>query len=122
MTATNSPSPLKAAIAETIRTIERRTRLYRNVIICVCGLSLGCVAGALGMRNYWPLAGVTLLVPLVALYLMLDHRCVYSWRSGILEQSKRGNLDLDKFVKSVSSYGFLPRATLQDMLASLDSQ
>src|SRR5258705_9410853 len=55
---------LVEAIDFTLRTIETRARLYRNVLVAVALVSVGSVLASLIGWRVWPLAGLILIVPL----------------------------------------------------------
>src|SRR6516225_5900857 len=76
------------AIDLTLRAIERRRRLYRNLVLCVTTVSLASVLSAALLRQWMALSGFIFLVPLTGGFLMLDNRLFRRWRSEILEMAR----------------------------------
>ena len=107
------------AIDLTLRAIERRRRLYRNLVLCVTTVSLASVLSAALLRQWMALSGFIFLVPLTGGFLMLDNRLFRRWRSEILEMARLRGLDVAMFIKTILTFRQLPPHSLQAMLAGL---
>jgi hypothetical protein len=118
---TDKPALLEA-IEITIRTIEGRARLYRDLVIAVSGVSILSVLSAVLFRHWLALAGLSLLVPLTGGFLFLDSRRLRGWRIQILEKSALRGLDLLTFRKTISGFRHLPTGSLQAMLSTIPSK
>jgi hypothetical protein len=107
------------AVNATLRTIEKRTGLYRNLIVGVCLLSIGCIVFAVIRRNWMWLLGGGLLVPLTGAYLWLDTRLVGQWQACILTLWLHRGLGLEIYKRTMSSDPRVPSKTLEGMLSVL---
>jgi len=114
---------LLEAVNVTLRAMERRLRLYRNILVCVSlGLS-GSALVALIFRKWIILGGGVLAVPLlVGCFLYLDARAVRAWRDRVLQMQDKGGLDVDQLKKTLTSMRYIPDATLHSMFAMLSSE
>jgi hypothetical protein len=115
---TNRPVLLDA-IDITLRTIEGRARLYRNLVVAVSGVSMLSIIIAVLCRQWIPFAGLVLLVPLTGGFLFLDSRLVRRWRAGIIEMARMRSLDVATFLKTISGFRHIPPKTLKAMLSTI---
>jgi hypothetical protein len=110
---------MQEALNATFRTIERRAKLYRLVIVLVAAIPLSAVLAAAISRSWIPLIGLVLVIPVTGLFHLLDGRHVRLWRREIVELTAASALDLARFTKALSSMRMVPQQTVQGMLASL---
>jgi hypothetical protein len=107
------------AVDLTVRTIEDRSRLYRNLVVAVGVVSVFSILMAVLFRQWIALSGVVLLVPLTGGYLFLDSRLVRRWRGGIVQMARLRSLDVVTFLKTISSFRYLPPNALNAMLSTI---
>lgn len=107
------------AIDATLRTIERRTQLYRNLIITVSIVSLGSLISAGIMRNTMLLFGLFLNLLLCGWYLMRDSRQVRYWQQRILQLCQRDDFEIATWGKRLLGFRHVPPQSLKAMLATL---
>jgi hypothetical protein len=110
---------LLAAIDITVRAIEDRARLYRNLVMAVSAVSLGSILLAVLFRQWLALTGLVLLVPLTGGFLFFDSRLVRRWRAGIVEMMGLRGLDSATFLKTISGFHHLPPNALKAMLETI---
>jgi hypothetical protein len=113
------PTAIERAIQATKATIERRTRLHRNLVVAVVLVGLPASLAALALRNTLPCCGLILLVPLCGLFWTGDLRLVGRWRSAVLELWQSEGLRLTTLVAALASLPPLPPRTLAGMLTAL---
>jgi hypothetical protein len=111
--------PMQAAIQATLTAIQNRARLYRNLVIGVSLVVLACAILALVFHSAIPLLGVSLLVPVVGAYFVLDSRQTRQWSSRILQRWSEGKLNLAAFSVAMTAHPYAPRGTLEGMLSLL---
>jgi hypothetical protein len=112
---------LLEAINFTLRTIEDRGRLYRNLVVAVSIVCVLSVFSAALFRQWIALTGFLLLVPLTGGFLFFDGRRIRRWRTEIIEKSKMRGLDVTIFQKTIAGFRHLPTGSLQAMLSTLSS-
>jgi hypothetical protein len=112
---------LLEAINFTLRTIEDRSRLYRNLVVAVSIVSVLSVFSAALFRQWVALTGLLLLVPLTGGFLFFDSRRIRRWRAEIIEKSMMRGLDVAIFQKTIEGFRHLPAGSLQAMLSTLSS-
>jgi len=110
---------LLETIDVTLRTIEERARLYRNLVVAVSAVSVLSVLFAVFFRQWLPLAGLIILVPLTGAYLILDSRLLHLWRAGIVEMQRLRGLDVTAFSKTISGFRHVPPNSLDAMISTL---
>ena len=118
---TNRPVLLDA-IDITVRTIEGRARLYRNLVVAVSAVSVLSILLAVLFRQWLALTGLVLLVPLTGGYLFIDSRIVRRWRAAITEMVRLRSLDVSTFLKTISGFRHLPPNALKAMLSTIPVQ
>jgi hypothetical protein len=107
------------AIKGTSRTIERRIKYFRVLIIIVASIVVVSAAwSAIGLTLI-PLSGLLLLFPTITAYFWIDSRLLDTWRSQLMESWKGKQLDLRTFHETMTSIPTLPKGTLNGMLATL---
>jgi hypothetical protein len=109
------------ALDLTFRTIEKRIKRYRYVVISVVIVSGASVLPAIFYRQWLFAAGLILLVPLVGGFSVIDSRCVRQWRTQILDMSRARNLDLQLYIKTASELRKISPRILQNMLTTIPS-
>lgn len=120
MTVKASPgSFFSEALESTLHLIEKRLRLYRRLLISVGVLVLVCPLGSLLFHSTRPLSGLILLGPLLGTFLLLDHRLICQWRTGILVKWRDRDLNLNYFAETLSSLRHLPPGLLAGLLGTL---
>jgi hypothetical protein len=110
------------AIDATFRTIEGRTKLYRNLVTAVGVVSVLSILSAVLFRQWIAIAGLVLLVPLTGGYLFIDSRLVRRWRAAITEMVRLRSLDVSTFLKTISGFRHLPPNALKAMLLTIPAQ
>ena len=115
---TNRPVLLDA-IDITVRTIEGRARLYRNLVVAVSAVSVLSILLAVLFRQWLALTGLVLLVPLTGGFLFFDSRLVRRWRAAIVEMGRFRSLDRATFLKTISGFRHLPPNALKAMLSTI---
>jgi hypothetical protein len=107
------------AIGTTLRTIEDRAKLYRNLVVAMSIVLLASLVLAVFSRQWLALSGLVIIVPLTGGFLFLDSHLVLQWRGGILDMARLRGLDLAMFAKTISGFRQLPPDSLKAMLATL---
>jgi hypothetical protein len=107
------------AIDITVRAIEDRARLYRNLVVAVSTVSMLSILWAVLFRQWLALAALVLLVPLTGAFLFFDSRLVRRWRAGIIEMTGSRGLDSATFLKTISGFRHLPPSALKAMLVTI---
>ena len=107
------------AVEYTVRTIEDRARLYRNLVISVSMVSILSVLLAITLRQWIALAGLLLLSPMTGSFLILDIRRTRQWRLHILKKYRKRELHIPTFRKTISAFAYLPASSLQAMLSTI---
>jgi hypothetical protein len=115
---TSRPALLDA-IDSTVRIIEDRARLYRNLVMAVSTVSVLSILMAILFRQWIAFSGLVLLVPLTGGFLILDSCLVRRWRTGIIEMKRVRSLDVVVFQKTVSGFRHFPPNSLKAMLSTL---
>jgi hypothetical protein len=113
---------LLKAVNLTFRTMERRARLYRNLVIAVSLTPIASVALAVILRRWAALLGVLALPAYVCGYLSLDNRIVRAWRDQVLAMRHEGALNVTQLEQMLAALRYIPDATLHSMFAMLDSK
>jgi hypothetical protein len=119
--ATSRPVLLDA-IDSTVRTMENRATLYRNLVVAVSAVSVLSIFFMVFFHHWIALAGLVLPVPMTGAFLFLDSRLVRRWRAGIVEMARFRDLDEENFVKTISAFRHLPPNALKAMLLTLSSE
>jgi len=109
----------RIAIDLTTRTIDRRAKYFRNLIVAVVLLSLGSTGWAMFAWATSPLSGFFLLFPVCGLFFFIDGKLLNDWRFKLLESWVRGEIDFRAFHQTVGAIPSLPKNTLQGMLDTL---
>ena len=107
------------AIDTTLRTIQDRSKFYRNLVVAVSIASLASIVLAVFSRQWLTFSGLIIIVPLTGGFLFLDSHLVLQWRAGILDMERLRGLDLAMFLKTISGFRQLPPDSLKAMLATL---
>jgi hypothetical protein len=111
---------LLEAINLTFRTMERRTRLYRNLVICVSLTLLGSLALAVVFRKWIILLGLLAPPFYVGCFVYVDSRTLRAWRDRVLAMQNERSLEVEQLKKLLSDLRHIPAATLQSMFATLN--
>lgn len=109
----------KDALNLTTRTIDRRARRYRNVVVLVSMVGIVSVVWAVISWSGSPLLGFLTLFPICGGFLVLDTILVNRWRVEILRMWLDEGLDLGAFASTIASIKILPANTLATMLRTL---
>jgi hypothetical protein len=112
-------SAYRRAIDAATHIIERRAKYYRNLVVGVVLLGLASVGGALWLQTLPPLSFALLLIPCCGLFYYLDAALVSGWRSRLLTDWERGEIDLSALLEALRATPTLPKETLIAMLRSL---
>ena len=112
---------LLQALNLTMRTVERRTRLYRNLVVAVSVTGIASMTAAALYRRWIIVVGILALPGFVALFLVIDRRLVLGWRRQLLAMRDERGLNLSELERTLSGFRHLPQATLQSMVALVKS-
>ena len=110
---------LLEAINLTFRTMERRTRLYRNLVVCVSLTLLGSLVLAVVFRKLIFLLGFLAPPLYVGCFVYVDGRTLRAWRDRVLTMRTERSLEVEQLKKLLSDLRHIPAATLQSMFATL---
>jgi hypothetical protein len=109
------------ALDLTFRTIEKRVKRYRYLVISVvCVIAISPML-ALFYRQWLFTAGWILLVPLIGGFSYFDSRAVRLWRRQILQMNRVRDLDIDLFLKTAAELKRISPPTLQRMLSTINT-
>jgi hypothetical protein len=112
----------KNAIDLTMDTIARRAKSYRNLVVAVVLIGFCSIAVAVATWSFAPLAGFVLLFPVCCLFFFLDDRQVERWRSRLLADWTKGEIEFRYLREAVEANPRLPKNTLQGMLETLPGE
>lgn len=103
----------------THRTLGRRTRVYRWLVVGLVGLTVAVLgtavaAGRVEYLGLW-LGGV----PLVAAFLVLDGRIVSKWSESVLEAWADERVEIGPFAGLLAQVPGLPEDTIEGMLTTI---
>jgi hypothetical protein len=109
------------ALDETLRTVERRVRLYRKIVIIVFILML--LAAVAAVFRSLAGAGIVLAVAVasVAAYIQLDTRQVNRWKAFMQSDGMRA-LNRNTLLELLRRNAYAPPATISGMFAALDGR
>lgn len=110
---------LLEAINLTMRTVEERTRRYRNLVIAVSITVFATSTAVVVLRRWFMWAGFAVLPLYVLVFLHFDARTVTFWHDRVLQMRDEQGLDLAQLHQTLSGFRHLPQATLRSMLATL---
>lgn len=112
-------SAYKNAIDLTMETIGSRAKSYRNLVVAVVLTGICSIVWTVAAWTISPLSGLILLFPLCSLYFLMDSRILSRWRSRLLADWVKGNIEFRYFQDAVNANPVLPKETLQGMLDTL---
>ena len=112
---------LLEAINLTLRTMERRARLYRNLVMAVSLTALASLVVAVVSRRWVVLSGLLALPLYVGGFLSLDNRMVKAWDERMFQMRDQRGLNIAQLEQTLTGFRHLPQATLRSMLATLTS-
>lgn len=110
-----------AAIDDTQRTIERRARLYRRLVIVVVVSAMSSLALAIFLRSLLAGIGIAILPLIVGSYFATDAGIVRAWRARILRRFQTCGFALTAFVCAMREYPALPSLIVASMLSCLST-
>jgi hypothetical protein len=111
---------LLEAINLTFRTMERRTRLYRNLVVCVSLTLLGSLVLAVAFRKWFFLFGLLAPPFYVGGFVYVDGRTLRAWRDRVMAMRNERSLEVEQLKKLLSDLHHIPAATLHSMFATLN--
>ena len=114
-------SAYKAAIDETVKTIDKRAKCYRNLIAVVLITSFCSIGSAVVTWTLAPVAGLLLILPICGFYFLLDGKLLSDWQSQLFTSWIKRDLDFWGFRDAMRVAPHLPKATLQSMVETLPS-
>lgn len=106
----------------TLRTMERRLRLYRNLVICVSLAMFGSLIIALVFRKWMVLSGWLVIPLFVGGFFYLDSRAVRTWRDRVLAMRDERGLDVAQLERTLTAMRYIPDSTRRSMFAMLSSE
>ena len=112
-------SPYRTLINDTIDTINRRARFYRNLVIAISLTGLASIGSAIGLWTFAPLTCLFLIFPLSGTFYLCDAVVVDGWRKRVLRQWTLREIDLSALNSAIRAHPSLPKGTLEGMLATL---
>jgi hypothetical protein len=110
---------MREAVEATQRTIERRARLYRNLVVLVLVLGVGAPLVALLSERWMPLVGLIAIPLSVSAYLILDTLEVRRWKRRVDDFCRQRAISTEEFILAAQNIRHLPSATLHGMLIVL---
>jgi hypothetical protein len=111
---------LLEAINLTFRTMERRTWLFRNLVVCVSLTLLGSLVLAVIFRKWIFLLGLLAPPFYAGCFVVIDGRTLRTWRDRVLAMRNERSLEVEQLKKLLSDLRHIPAATLQSMFATLN--
>lgn len=112
-------SAYRNAIDFTTATINKRAKLYRNLIIAVSFAGIAFIAFAVISWSLIPLVGIIFLVPCCGMYLWLDGNLLNQWRYKLLKDWNIGEIDFRALRDAIAGISILPKNTVESMMAML---
>jgi hypothetical protein len=112
---------LLEAINCTFRTLEQRTRQYRNLVIAVSLTGVGSIILAVILRRWIMLVGELALPLYFVCFLFFDKQVLIKWRLGVFKMRDEQGLSIAQLTQTLMSLQHLPQSTLRSMLAMLTS-
>jgi len=109
------------ALDLTFRTIEKRIKRYRYLVISVVFVTAISSLLAIFYREWLFTIGWILLVPLIGGFSYVDSRTVRRWRREIFQMRGGRNLDLDFFLRTTGELHRISPPMLKGMLSTIDS-
>lgn len=120
--ATNSSTEgpvLLEAINFTLRTLQSRTHMYRNLVVAVSLTGLASIAFALFLRRWSVLLGLLALPLYVTAFLYFDRKAVEAWRYRVVQMQSERGLNISQLCEILSGFRHLPQMTIASMLTLL---
>jgi Flp pilus assembly protein TadB len=109
------------ALDLTFRTIEKRIKRYRLLLISVVIVTAISSLLAIFYHEWLFTIGWILLVPLIGGFFYFDSRTVRRWRREIVQMRNVRNLDLDFFLKTIGELHRISPPMLKGMLSTIES-
>jgi hypothetical protein len=106
----------------TFRTIEKRIKRYRNLVVLIVLIAVISLLLAIFCHQWLLVGGLIFLVPLIGGFSYLDSMTVRRWREEILQMSRLRNLDIALFLKTVCEFRRTTPPMLQGMLSTISSE
>lgn len=110
---------MREAVQATLRTIELRARLYRNLVILVAALIVIPPVAGLVCRSWLPLVALIALPVCVGVHLVVDTLVVRRWSRHVQSLCTRDAVPTEEFVRTVRTLRNLPPSTTEGMLLVL---
>jgi hypothetical protein len=114
-------SVIVEALDLTFRTIKKRIKRYRRLLISVVVVTAISSLLAIFYREWLFTIGWILLVPLIGGFSYVDSRTVRRWRREIFQMRDARNLDLDFFLRTIGELHRISPPMLKGMLSTIDS-
>ncbi|MDO8333402.1 MAG: hypothetical protein Q7T35_01885 [Nitrosomonas sp.] len=114
-------SAYKAAIDETMKTIDKRAKCYRNLIAVVLITCFCSIGGTLVTWTLVPVAGLLLVLPICGFYFLFDGKLLSDWQSQLFISWIKRDLDFWGYRDAMRVAPHLPKVTLQSMIETLPS-
>jgi hypothetical protein len=112
-------SQYASAIDRTSRTVETRSRRFRNLVVVYVVVTVSALASAAVWWSFAPFAGLIMLVPACGFFALQDRKLLDDWRSNLLAKWAMRDLDFQALRDAVVAIPTLPKETLNGMLATL---
>lgn len=117
-----SPNAVQEAVELTLRTIERRARLYRNLVVFASVVLVGSPIVSILGRSLRPLVFLGGLLPATAIHLIVDARVLRSWTRQISNLHKTKSLSISVLSNYLLTNPLVPSETIKGMLLMLDGR
>jgi hypothetical protein len=112
-------NPYRIAIDDTVRLLEQRARVYRDLVVAVSLVGLTMFGWALLSLSLRPLGLLALLALLCLGFVWHDRRLLNGWRARLLADWTAGAIDFAALRGALLANPTLPKNTLAAMLDSL---
>ena len=109
------------ALDLTFRTIEKRIKRYRHLVISVVIVTTISSLLAIFYHEWFFTIGWILLVPLIIGFSYVDSRTVRRWRREIFQMRDVRSLDLDFLLKTIGKPHRISPPMLKGMLSTINS-
>lgn len=114
-------STYTTAIEQTISTINKRAKYFRNLIIAVVVNGVLALGWMLTYQSPLPLFLLLLLFPICGCFYFLDVKLLANWQRRLLLCWTRGEIDFGALNAAIMANPILPKDTVAGMLTTLPS-
>ena len=112
-------SKYRIAIDLTTKTIDKRAKYFRNLIMTFIFIIAGSILLVIITKQYYVSFILLFLIPTCGLFFFYDNKLINQWRSQLFQSWIKKEVDIKNFCEAVNSISILPKQTLKGMLATL---